>query len=46
MMRLKEASRLGFKKAVISRRSPKDEYPMETVRVSSLNEVLGFFLKG
>ena len=46
LMRLKEASRLGFKKAVISRRSPKDEYPMETVRVSSLNEVLGLFLKG
>jgi DNA repair protein RadA/Sms len=46
MMRLKEASRLGFKKAVISRRSPKDEYPMETVRVSSLNEVLKLFLKG
>jgi hypothetical protein len=31
---------------VISRRSPKDDYPMETVRVSSLNEVLGLFLKG
>jgi len=46
MMRLKEASRLGFKKAVISKRSPKDDYPMETVRVSSLNDVLGLFLKG
>lgn len=46
LMRLKEASRLGFKKAVISRRSPKDDYPMETIRVSTLNEVLGIFLKG
>ncbi len=46
LMRLKEASRLGFKKAVISRKSPKDDYPMETVRISSLNEALKLFLKG
>lgn len=46
LMRLKEASRLGFKKAVISRKSPKDDYPIETVRISSLNEALKLFLKG
>ena len=46
LMRLKEASRLGFKKAVISRKSPKDDYPMETVRISSLNEALKLLLKG
>ena len=44
MMRLKEASRLGFKKAVISGRSPKEKYPMEVVRVSLLSEVLRSFL--
>lgn len=44
MMRLKEASRLGFKKAVISGRSLKEKYPMEVVRVSLLSEVLRSFL--
>jgi DNA repair protein RadA/Sms len=43
-MRLKEASRLGFKRAIISKRTPKDEYPLETIRVSSLREVLSIFL--
>lgn len=45
LMRLKEAARLGFKKAVISKRGPKDEWPIETVRVASLREVLGLFVK-
>ena len=45
LMRLKEAARMGFKRAVISRRTPKDEFPMEVLRVSSINEVLKMFLK-
>lgn len=44
MMRIKEAARLGFKRAVISKRSPKEDFPIETVRVSSLLEVLSKFL--
>lgn len=45
LMRLKEAARLGFKKAVISKRSSKDDWPMDTIRVASLNEVLRLFVK-
>ena len=45
LMRLKEAARLGFKRAVISRRTPKDETPIEVLRVSSVKEVLDMFLK-
>lgn len=45
LMRLKEAVRLGFKKAVISKRGPKDDWLMETICVAMLNEVLELFLK-
>ncbi len=45
LMRLKEAARLGFKRAVISKRSPKEEYSIKVLRVSSLNEALNMFLK-
>lgn len=45
LMRLKEAARLGFKKAVISKRGPKDDWPMEVVRAGTLREVLELFLK-
>lgn len=45
LMRLKEAARLGFKKAVISKRGPKDDWPMEVVRVASLREALELFVK-
>ncbi|MDO4952430.1 MAG: DNA repair protein RadA [Synergistaceae bacterium] len=43
-MRLKEAERIGFKRAVISRRTPKEEYPMEVIRVASLRELLAIFV--
>lgn len=45
VMRLKEAARLGFKKAVISKRGPKDDWPMEVVRVSTIREVLEMLLR-
>ena len=45
LMRLKEATRLGFKRAVVSKRTPKDEYPLEVVRVTLLRDVLDMFLK-
>lgn len=45
LMRIKEAARLGFKRAVISKRSSKEDYPMEVTRVSSVSEVLDKFLK-
>jgi len=43
-MRLKEAARIGFKRAVISRRTPKEEYPLEVIRVSSLRDMLAMFV--
>lgn len=45
LMRLKEASRLGFKKAVISKRGPKDDWPMEVLRVGTIREVLEMLLR-
>lgn len=45
LMRIKEAARLGFKRAVISKRTPKDDYPIETIRVGSVHEVLSLFVK-
>ena len=45
LMRAKEAARLGFKRAVISRRTPKDEFPLEVLRVSSLNDVMNIFVR-
>ena len=45
LMRLKEAARLGFKRAVISRRAPKDAAPIETLRISSVREIVDMFLK-
>lgn len=45
LMRLKEASRLGFKKAVISKRGPKDDWPLEVIRVGTLREALEIFLR-
>ena len=45
LMRLKEAARLGFKRAVVSRRTPKDDSPLETLSVSSLYEIINLFLK-
>lgn len=45
LMRLKEASRLGFKKAVISKRGPKDDWPMEVIRIGTLREALEMFLR-
>ncbi len=45
LMRVKEAARLGFKKAVISRRTPKDSYPIEVLKISSLREIVDLFLK-
>ena len=44
-MRLKEAARLGFTRAVISRRSPKDEFPLEVLRAASMNDVLDMFIR-
>jgi DNA repair protein RadA/Sms len=43
-MRVKEAARLGFKRAVISSRGPKDEFPIETVRAATLAEVIMLFV--
>jgi len=43
-MRLKEAERIGFKRAVISRRTPKEEYPLEIIRVASLRDMLAIFV--
>lgn len=45
LMRLKEASRLGFKKAVISKRGLKDDWPLEVIRVGTLREALEMFLR-
>lgn len=45
LLRLREAARLGFKKAVISRRGPEDEWPLETIRVASLRETLELFVR-
>lgn len=45
LMRLKEAARLGFKRAAVSRRTPKDDSPLETLRISSLYEIVNLFLK-
>lgn len=45
LMRLREASRLGFKKAVISKRGPKDDWPLEVIRVGTLREALEKFLR-
>lgn len=42
-LRLKEAARLGFKKAMVAKggeRLPQDEDPLEVVRVKTLNEAL------
>jgi len=44
-MRIKEAARLGFKKVVISNRGIKEPYPMDVLRISSLNEMMDMFLK-
>ena len=43
-MRLKEAARIGFKRAVISKRTPKEEYPIEAIRVASLRDLLAIFV--
>ena len=43
--RLTEAARLGFKRAVISRRTPKESYPIEVLKISSLREIVDLFLK-
>ncbi|MDO5116042.1 MAG: DNA repair protein RadA [Synergistaceae bacterium] len=45
LMRVREAARLGFKRAVISRRTPKEQYPIETLKISSLREIIDLFLK-
>ncbi len=44
-MRVKEAARLGFNRVVISRRSPKESYPIEVLRISALKEILDLFLR-
>lgn len=44
LMRLKEAARLGFKKAVISKRGPREDWPVETIKVSTLREVIDLFI--
>lgn len=44
-MRVKEAARLGFTRAVISRRTPKESYPIEVLKISSLREIVDLFLK-
>lgn len=44
-LRIKEAARLGFTRAVISRRTPKESYPIETLKISSLREITDIFLK-
>ena len=45
LARIKEAARLGFKTAVISRRTPKENYPIEVLRISRVNEIRDLFLK-
>lgn len=45
LMRLKEAARMGFKRAVISQRTPKEDFPMQVLRASSVNDVFKMFLK-
>ncbi|MEG1602090.1 MAG: DNA repair protein RadA [Cloacibacillus sp.] len=45
LMRVREAARLGFKKAVISRRTPKESYPVEVLKVSSVKDIIDLFLK-
>ncbi|EHL64499.1 DNA repair protein RadA [Cloacibacillus evryensis] len=45
LMRVKEAARLGFKRAVISRRTPKESYPIDVLKISSLREIVDLFLK-
>ncbi len=45
LLRVKEAARLGFKRAVISRRTPKETYPIETLKISALREIIEMFLK-
>ncbi|MCD8232765.1 MAG: DNA repair protein RadA, partial [Cloacibacillus porcorum] len=45
LMRVKEAARLGFTRAVISRRTPKESYPIEVLKISSLREIVDLFLK-
>ncbi|MCF0248043.1 MAG: DNA repair protein RadA [Synergistes sp.] len=44
-MRVKEAARLGFKRAVISRRTPKETYPIEVLKISALREIVDLFLR-
>ena len=44
-LRIKEAARLGFTRAVISRRTPKETYPIETLKISSLREIIDLFLR-
>ena len=36
---------LGFKRAVISRRTPKESYPIDVLKISSLREIVDLFLK-
>ncbi len=43
-MRLKEAARIGFRRAVISKRTPKEEYPLEVIRIASLRDLLAIFV--
>lgn len=45
LMRLREVARLGFKRAVISRRTPKEDAPLGVLRAASLNEVMDIFLR-
>ena len=45
LARIKEAARLGFKTAVISRRTPKENYPIEVLRISRVGEIRDLFLK-
>lgn len=43
LMRLKEATRLGFKRTVISKRAPNDDWPLETIQLATVREVLELF---
>lgn len=43
-MRVREASRLGFKRAVISSRGAKEKYETDVIRAATLNEVIKLFL--
>lgn len=45
LMRVKEAARLGFKRAVISRRTPKDTYPIDVLKISAVREIIDLFLR-